>query len=127
MELNRSECEFLTGDLAAAEQRLSTLASRAANLCGSGRCRVPASGFKITLGRADRAVEICVEYLHEAGIAWPTYPTDEDVREEYFRLCLQLSGRTDRSRFSTCRSCSILDWRATMEVLTELSAPGLLS
>ena len=31
LELHRAECEFLTGDLAAAEERLSALSRRAAN------------------------------------------------------------------------------------------------
>ena len=91
--LNRSECEFLTGDLTTAEQRLSTLASRAANLLDQAAVACLRAALEITLGRADRAVAICVEYLHKAGIAWPTYPTDEDVREEYFRLCLQVSSK----------------------------------
>ena len=33
LELHRAECEFLTGDLAAAEDRLSMLSRRAANAC----------------------------------------------------------------------------------------------
>ena len=31
LELHRAECEFLTGELAAAEERLTMLSSRAAN------------------------------------------------------------------------------------------------
>ena len=43
MEISRAECEFLTGDLAAAEERLATLSLPRCESRGQGRCRVLAS------------------------------------------------------------------------------------
>ena len=44
LELHRAECEFLTGALAAAEQRLTALSTRAANTVERATRRVPARG-----------------------------------------------------------------------------------
>jgi PAS domain S-box-containing protein len=123
MEVIRAECEFLTGDLTAAEERLSTLSVRAANLVDKAAVACLRAALYTTLARADRAVEICVEYLREAGVACSPHPTDEDVREEYERLSIQLADRP----IEALLDLPLMDdpeWRATMEVLTELSAPA---
>ena len=123
LQAARAECEFLTGDLAAAEERLSTISVRAANLVDKAAVACLRTGLYTTLGRADRAVEICVEYLREAGIACSPQPTDEEVSAEYDRLLGQLDGRSIEALFDL-PLMSDPRWRATMEVLTELSAPA---
>jgi PAS domain S-box-containing protein len=123
MEVNRAECEFLTGDLAAAEERLSRLSFRAANLVDRAAVACLRTALYTTLTRADRAVDICVEYLREAGIACSPHPSDEDVREEYECLWTQLGSRPIEALFDL-PLMGDPDWRATMEVLTELSAPA---
>jgi predicted ATPase len=123
MQVNRAECEFLTGDLAAAEERLSTLSLRATNLVDKAAVACLRAALYTTLARADRAVEICVEYLREAGIACSPHPTDEEIRAEYERLWAQLGSRPIEALFDL-PLMSDPDWRATMEVLTEISAPA---
>jgi PAS domain S-box-containing protein len=123
IEVNRAECEFLTGELSAAEEQLSRLSLRAANLVDKATVACLRAALYTTLARADRAVEICVEYLREAGIACSPHPSDEDVREEYERLWTQLGSRPIEALFDL-PLMSDRDWRATMEVLTELSAPA---
>ena len=123
MEVARAECEFLTGDLAAAEERLATLSLRASNLVDKAAVACLRAALYTTLARADRAVEICVEYLREAGVAWSPHPTDEEVSAEYERLLGQLGGRSIEALFDL-PLMSDPGWRATMEVLTELSAPA---
>jgi PAS domain S-box-containing protein len=123
MEVTRAECEFLTGDLAAAEERLTTLSLRAANLVDKAAVACLRTALYTTLARADRAVEICVEYLREAGIACSPHPTDEEIREEYGRLWTLLGSRPIEALFDL-PLMSDRDWRATMEVLTELSVPA---
>ena len=55
------ECEYLTGNLAAAEERLSMLSRRAAGLVD----RVSVTCLRVvlytTMDRPDRSVEICLE------------------------------------------------------------------
>jgi predicted ATPase/signal transduction histidine kinase len=123
MEVARAECEFLTGDLAAAEERLSTLSIRAANLVDKAAVACLRTALYTTLARADRAVEICIEYLREAGVAFSPHPADEEIRDEYERLLTQLGSRPIEALFDL-PLMSDPDWRATMEVLTELSAPA---
>jgi predicted ATPase len=123
MEVARAECEFLTGDLAAAEERLSTLSVRAANLVDKAAVACLRAALYTTLARADRGVEICVEYLREAGVACSLRPTDEEINAEYECLLGQLGGRSIEALFDL-PLMSDPGWRATMEVLTELSAPA---
>ena len=66
---------------------------------------------------------ICVEYLREAGVACSPRPTDEEVSAEYQPLWRQLGGRSIEALFDL-PLMSDPDWRATMEVLTELLAPA---
>jgi predicted ATPase/signal transduction histidine kinase/GAF domain-containing protein len=123
MEITRAECEFLTGHLAAAEEQLSTLSFRAANRVDKAAVACLRAALYTTLARADHAVEVCVEYLRDAGFACSAHPSDEDVREEYERLWTQLGSRPIEALFDL----PLMDdpgWRAKMEVLTELSAPA---
>jgi len=126
IEINRAECEFLTADLAAAEERLSMLSRRAGNLVDKAAVACLRTAVYTTLYRTVRAVEICLEYLHEAGIAWSPHPTDDEIREEYNRLWLQLGGRPIEALFDL-PLMSDPDCRATMEVLTEIVAPAYFS
>jgi PAS domain S-box-containing protein len=123
MELNRAECEFLTGDLAAAEERLSTLSFRAANLVDKAAVACLRTTLYLTLACTDRAGQICLDYLREAGIDWTLHPTDKEIHEEYAHLCAQLDSRPIEAFFDL-PLMSDPDWRAAMEVLAELSAPA---
>ena len=51
MEISRAECEFLTGDLAAAEERLATLSLRAANLVDKAAVACLRAALYTTLAR----------------------------------------------------------------------------
>jgi predicted ATPase len=96
---------------------------RAANQVDKAAVACLRAPLYTTLARPDRAVEICVEYLRDAGVACSPHPTDEDVSAEYERLWTQLGSRPIEALFDL-PLMSDPDWRATMEVLTELSAPA---
>ena len=80
LELHRAECEFLTGRLAAAEERLAMLPLRATNLVEKAAVAALRIPLYVTLDRCGRGVEIGLAYLREVGIVWPPHPTDEEVR-----------------------------------------------
>src|SRR5262249_4944143 len=86
LELHRAECEFLTGELAAAEKRLTKLASRAATITD----QAVLTGLRIdlygTMNRVDRAVEVCLDYLCRLGVEWSAHPTADEARREYERI-----------------------------------------
>ena len=56
LELHRAECEFLTGALAAAEQRLTMLSARAANTVERATVACLRVDVYTTLDQSDRAV-----------------------------------------------------------------------
>jgi PAS domain S-box-containing protein len=93
IEFNTAECELLTTDMVAAENRLLMLAQRAKgghDIAAVTRLRLT---LYTTLGRSDRSVEVCLEYLERAGTAWSPHPTSDEVRREYERIWSQLGNR----------------------------------
>jgi PAS domain S-box-containing protein len=88
-----AECELLTADLSAAENRLSILAERTNNAHDISlvtRLRLTLYDF---LGRSDRGVEIFIEYQRGRGENWSPHPTDEEVSREYEQIWSALGTR----------------------------------
>ena len=81
-----AECELLTADKVAAENRLSLLPQRANNrhdFCVATRLRLT---LYTTLDRCDRAVDVFLEWLRSQGTVWSNRPTRDDVLREYERI-----------------------------------------
>jgi PAS domain S-box-containing protein len=117
LEIARSECEFLTGARAEAEARLADLAQRAASLPDKATVTRLRAELFTTLGRSDRAAEVCLDYLRQIGVGWSAHPTKEQVRHEYERIWRQLGDRPievllDLPRMTDPDACG------TMDVLT---------
>ena len=93
LELNRSECEFLTGEPAAAAERLEALRARAADTVELAMATSLGIDIYMALGQIDRAVAVGRDYLRHLGIDWPLHPTEEQVRSEYDRIWSQLGSR----------------------------------
>ena len=94
LELHRAECEFLTGDIASAEQRLTMLSSRAATVVERVRGGLPAwRTSSCALQQPDRGLAECLECLRHAGLEIPMRPDGERRRKrEYDRICSKLDG-----------------------------------
>ncbi len=93
LEINRAECEFLTGQYAAAEQLLGALSSRAANTTERAAIACLFMDLYMTLGQTGRAVAIGLDYLGHSGICWQPHPTEEEARREYRRIWSKLGNR----------------------------------
>jgi hypothetical protein len=119
IELDRAECEFLTGQLAMAEERLSKLSSRATNLVDMAAATCLQVVLYTTLNRPERAIEICFQYLQTVGIPWSPHPTGEDVKQEFEQMCRQLGSRSIEALLDL-PLMSDPDWQATMDVLNEI-------
>jgi predicted ATPase len=123
LEVQRAECEFLTGDYAAAEERLSMLAGRAANLIDRAAVACLQTELYASVDQNERAVEAGLEYLRRVGIQCPVHPSDSDVRQEYDRIWQQLGQRPIESLVylpsMTDHSC-----QAILDVLTALEEPA---
>ena len=86
LELHRAECEFLTGQLTLAEQRLNVLSSRAAGTVELATVACLRMDLYTTLGQRDRAIAVCLHYLRHLGVEWSPRPTEEEFRREYARI-----------------------------------------
>ena len=93
LEVYRAECEFLTGELAAAEERLTMLSARAANTVERANVECLRIDLYANLDQADRAVAAFLDYLRHLRIEWSAHPTEEEARREYERIWSQLGSR----------------------------------
>ena len=126
LELNRAECEFLTGALAEAEVRLAELANRSAShpeLASLTRLQVD---LFMTLGRSDRAVAVGLECLRRFGIAWSAHPTKDEVRDEYACLWRRLGDRSIEALIELPPMADPVA-RGAIDVLTSLVTPALFT
>jgi predicted ATPase/signal transduction histidine kinase len=123
LEFQRAECEFLTGDLTAAEERLSMLTRRAGNLVDRAAVARLQTELYTALNQSERAVEAGLEYLRRAGVDWSQHPTDDEVRWEYERIWQQLGNRPIEALVDlppmTDPAC-----RATLDVLAVVEEPA---
>ena len=124
LELNRAECEFLTGELMAAEQRLAALSARAKDAIEQATVACLRVDLYVTLDQSARAVAVGLEYLWHLGIEWSPHPTEAEAIREYERIWSQLGNRTieDLIELPLMRDPASL---ATLDVLTKLGPPTL--
>jgi PAS domain S-box-containing protein len=94
LELLRAECEFLTGQTAAAEQRLAALSSRASNAVDLATVTSLLIDLYTSLNQSERAVAVSLDYLRYLGVEWSSHPTEEEARQEYQQIWVQLGTRT---------------------------------
>jgi PAS domain S-box-containing protein len=126
INLYRAECEFLTGDPAAAAERLALLATRAANTVELATVTCLWVDVHTTLDRSDLAIAVCLDYLRHLGIKWSPHPDFEEVRREYDRIWSQLGDRRIEQliEMPLMSEASSL---ATLDVLTKAMPPALFT
>ena len=125
LELNRAECEFLTGALAAAEQRLAALSTRAAIRVERATVACLRVDLYTTLDQSGRAIAVGLDYLRHLGIDWSPHPTR---RGSATRIRADLvAAREPHDRRSSIDLPLMSDPAslATLDVLTKLSPPAL--
>jgi PAS domain S-box-containing protein len=93
LEVHRAECELLAGARAAAEARLTMLASRAATTIEHATVACLRIDLYMMLNRSDRAIDVGLTSLRHLGVAWSPHATEEDVRREYERTWTLLGSR----------------------------------
>jgi PAS domain S-box-containing protein len=126
LELNCAECEYLTGNLASAEERLSALSARAVTILDSASVTCVRLNLYTHLDQSDSAVAVGLEYLRRFDRQWPLQTTAEDVDRDYDCLWRGLGDRSieallDLPPMTDPGLC------ATMDVLTALSSPALFT
>ena len=123
LELNRAECEFLTGALAEAEQRLTALSARAATTVERASVTCLRVDLYTTLDQGSRAIAVGLDYLRHLGIDWSPHPTEDEARREYERIWSQLGSRAIE-RLIELPLMSDAASLATLDVLTKLGPPA---
>ena len=119
-----AECELLTADMVAAEDRLSILALRAK----SGHDIAVITRLQLTLyttlDRSDRGVDVCLEYLRRNGTDWSAHPTRAEVMREYEQIWSLVGTRQIEELIDLplLTDPNLLD---VLDVLTEVVTPAL--
>ena len=101
LEVQRAECEFLTGDFAAAEERLSMLSRRAEDLTDSSVVARLQTELYAALDQNDRAVAAALEYLRRTGVDWSAHRRTTRCDRSMSRSGIS-SGTGQSRRSSTC-------------------------
>jgi PAS domain S-box-containing protein len=120
-----AECELLTADKVAAENRLSLLPQRANNrhdFCVATRLRLT---LYTTLDRSDLAADVFLDWLRRDGTVWSNHPTREDVMREYERIW-ELLGRRAIEELIDLPLITDPDILDTLDVFTEIMTPSQL-
>lgn len=122
----RAECEFLTGQLQVADDRLAAIANTTEALPE----RAAIAGLRVTLytawDRSDRAIETGLAFLRQAGISWNERPSRADVRQEYDALLAAIGPREIGELIALP---ALLESRetATLDVLAAMLPPAFFS
>ena len=126
LEYHRAECELLTADLAAAEERLTMLSQRTRNIIDTANVACLRMTLYTTLDRSDRGIEVCLDYQRRRGATWSPHPTDDEVKQEYEQIGRQLGGRSIEELVDL-PLMNDPEIRATLNVLTEVVTPALFT
>jgi predicted ATPase/signal transduction histidine kinase len=119
-----AECELLTTDMAAAENRLSMLAERAKSAHDTALVTRSRLTLYTTVDRSDRAVEVFLEYCRGRGTYWSPHPTEEEVWREYNHIWSLLGDRQIEELLDLplMTNPDVLD---VLDVLTEIVTPAM--
>jgi PAS domain S-box-containing protein len=92
LELHRAECEFLTGEMASAEEHLRMLSSRAEGAVQRAAVACLAADVYWALQRPERGLADCLQCLRDVGLDIPIHPTEAQAQAAYGRICSKLDG-----------------------------------
>jgi predicted ATPase/signal transduction histidine kinase len=123
LALERAECEFLTGHHDASRDRLSKLYDRAETAVDRAAVTRLRMTVHTTLDGPDRAVDVGLAFLGDAGFAWSAHPADNDVDLELAAMWQLVGTRPieDLIDLPLLKDPKLL---ATIEVLAEFLAPA---
>jgi len=126
LEVNRAECEFLTGALTAAETRLAALSTRIQSAIEQAAVACLRVDLYTALSQSDRAVAVGLDFLRQIGVQWSAHPRDEEVRREYGQITSRLGSRPIEELLDLPLMSDPLAL-ATLDVLTALLPPAFFT
>ena len=123
LELTRAHCEFASGSIAEAEERLRSLSIRAV-MTGE---RVAVACLQVDLyqgiDRSDEAVAVGLRALRHLGFDLPERPTQADTQRAYDGICTQL-GADAIEDLVNLPLMSDPDSLAALDLLIRVAVPG---
>jgi len=126
LEKELGDCEFLTGDLNAADHRLTTLAGLASTPIQHAAVATSRVTLYTAMDSSDRAVATCLQFLEGIGIAWSPHPSQDEVQREY-QLLLRRIGSTSIERLVELPLMDDSNRRATVELLAAVLPPAFFT
>jgi PAS domain S-box-containing protein len=126
LELQQAECEFLTGALTAAEDRLTALAARAVTTLEHATIACLSLDLYTTLDQSRRAVAVGLGSLRHLGIDWSPRPTEHEARREYERIRSWVDSHSIEDLVHGPLMTDP-DSLATVDVLTKIAMPAVLT
>ncbi|MGQ0700590.1 MAG: AAA family ATPase [Panacagrimonas sp.] len=121
-----AQCEFLTGQAAAAGERLEALSAEALGPVDLGLVTCLRIDLYTSLRRPDLAVEVSLAYLRKVGIEWAPHPSRADANQEFEQLERELGERRIEDLIDLPRMTDP-DAQATLDVLTSVQPPALFT
>jgi PAS domain S-box-containing protein len=119
-----AECELLTTDMVAAEDRLSMLAERAKTAHDIALVTRLRLTLYTAFDRSDRAVEVFLDFWRGLGTDWSPHPTEEEVLREYDRIW-SLVGNREIEELVDLPLMTDPDVLDVLDVFTEVVTPAL--
>jgi PAS domain S-box-containing protein len=125
LEFLMAECELLSTDMAAAENRLSMLAMQAKSAHDIAIVTRLRLTLYTALDSSERAGELFLEFLRDRGTHWCLHPSEEEMLREYDQIwsllgCRQIEELVD---LPLVTDPAVLD---VLNVLTEMVGVALL-
>ena len=93
VECLMAECELLTADMAAAENRLTMLAQRAGDQHDFAVVTRLRLTLYTTLDQSDLCIDVFLDYLRRGETMWSRHPTQDEVLREYDRVWTLVGDR----------------------------------
>jgi PAS domain S-box-containing protein len=126
LDLCTAECEYLIGEMAAADTRLAMLSTCAQTMIDLAAVTCARINLYTTLDQSDSAVEVGLAYLRRMGGHWSPHPAAEIVLDTYRRLWQRLQASPSDALLEL-PLMKDPERSATMDVLTVLTSPALFS
>lgn len=126
LELQKAECEFLTGEHVVAEGNLLSLVSRATSQVDAASAVRLLSSLYVALGEQAKAVDVGLAFLRKIGIDWSAHPGEADLQSAVQAMKRLLAGRDIEQLVGLPRMMDP-ECLATMDVLAYMILPALLT
>ncbi|MEO7715312.1 MAG: AAA family ATPase [Capsulimonas sp.] len=119
-----AECELLTAEMIAAENRLLLLAERAQTRHDFAIVTRLQLTLYTALDQSDLCVDVFLEFLRRGGTDWSRHPTRDEVLREYERIWTLIGSRQIEDLFDLplTTNPNVLD---TLDVFTEIVHPAI--